>query len=81
MQILNLEDKIVNLEIHNNEIQKSVDDNETKANEEIKKMMNEIIKLKEELTLKIEENIEIMTEKAKMKNLLDSLKEKNCSVH
>ena len=81
MQILNLEDKIVNLEIHNNEIQKSVDDNETKANEEIKKMMNEIIKLKEELTLKIEENIEIMTEKAKMKNLLDSLKEKNCSLH
>ena len=79
MQILNLEDKIVNLEIHNNEIQKSVDDNETKANEEIKKMMKEIIKLKEELTLKIEENIEIMTEKAKMKNLLDSLKEKNCS--
>ena len=81
MQILNLEDKIVNLEIHNNEIQKSVDDNETKANEEIKKMMTEIIKLKEELTLKIEENIEIMTEKAKMKNLLDSLKEKNCSLH
>ena len=43
---------------------------------DVVKMTKEIKTLKEELTLKNVENIEIVTEKAKMNNLLDSLKDK-----
>ena len=73
MQILNLKDKIEN---QNNEIQKSVKENEPKVKEGIKKLTKEIIALKEEISLKNDENIEIVTEKTKMNNLLDTLNRK-----
>ena len=46
--------------------QQSVKENEPKVKEDIKKLTKEIIALKEEISLKNYENIEIVTEKTKM---------------
>ena len=63
-------------ENHSNEVQKSVEENEPKVNEDIKKLTKEIIALRKEISLKNDENIEIVTEKTKMNNILDSLNRK-----